>query len=109
MRPVISILPLPFCSSTMIVPPVKPTSEPVGKDYLAQSAQFCRADIKLVISEQWRAFLRRGEQEGTLQPVGPDKLAPTLNATEEHQGYDDYQDGSQAGGWIISPTPAMWP
>ena len=33
---------------------------------------FAEPDFKPVISERWRAFLENGEQEGTLQLVGPD-------------------------------------
>src|SRR5580765_334128 len=33
---------------------------------------FTGPDFKPVISERWQAFLQEGEQEGTLQLVGPD-------------------------------------
>src|SRR6476646_8270136 len=33
---------------------------------------FAEPSFKPVISERWRAFLEEGEQEGTLQLVGPD-------------------------------------
>ena len=33
---------------------------------------FAAPNVKPVISERWRAFLEEGEQEGTLQLVGPD-------------------------------------
>jgi formate hydrogenlyase transcriptional activator len=33
---------------------------------------FAEPSFKPVISERWRAFLEKGEQEGTLRLVGPD-------------------------------------
>jgi len=42
---------------------------------------FAVPDIKLVVSERWHAFLEKGEQEGTLQLLGPDGTARDVEYT----------------------------